>query len=133
MKPMEQTEWYKEFGDRSILIGYRGSQSHGTYRPPVEECSVDDVDVCGITIGPIEYYLGFGGQQTYERMEGDRSTAMVWDLVCWDLRHFFDMLSHSNPNAMAMLWIEKSHYLKLTPAGKLLVDNRDIFSSKQAH
>jgi len=133
MKPVEQTDWYKEFGDKAILLGYRGSQAHGTYRPPTEPASMDDVDVCAITIGPIEQYLGFGGQTTFERMEGDRSTGMVWDLVAWDVKHFVEMLSNSNPNAMCMLWLQPNHYQKLSPAGKTLVDNRDIFSSKNIY
>ena len=133
MKPMEQSDWYREFYDKSILIGYRGSQAHGTYRPPSEPDSVDDVDICAVTIGPLGQYFGFGGQETFERMEGDRSTGMVWDLVCWDIRHFVNMLSHSNPNAMCMLWLRGNHYVRLAPAGELLIKNRDIFSSKDIY
>jgi predicted nucleotidyltransferase len=117
----------------SILFGYRGSQAHGTWRPPTDPTSIDDVDLMGVTIGPIEQYLGFPKQETWERMEDDASTKLMWDIVVYDVRHFVRLLCKCNPNVLGMLYLEPNYYTKLTPAGKLLIENRDVFSSKEAY
>lgn len=126
-------QWHKDFVDKSILFGYRGSQAHGTWRPPTDPTSIDDVDLMGVTIGPIEQYLGFGGQETWERMEEEPSTGLLWDIVVYDIKHFIKLLAKMNPNVLSMLWLKPNYYTKLTPAGKLLIDNRDIFCSKQIY
>lgn len=49
------------------FLGYRGSHSHGTYVPPSNQDGVDDVDLLGVFVAPVEHYLGFGKADTYER------------------------------------------------------------------
>lgn len=135
----KHTQWYRDFHERSILFGYRGSQAHGTWRPPTEPDSIDDVDLMGVVINPIEAYLGLGclpgtgRQETYERMEQDPATGLLWDIVVYDIRHFVHLLCKQNPNVLSMLWLSPNHYTRMTPAGELLIRNRDVFASKQAY
>jgi len=123
----KSTKWLAEFNDSSILLGYRGSQAHGTYRPNTDPNSTDDIDVMGVIVHPKEAYLGFGRQETFERFEDP------WDLVVYDIRHFVRLLCKQNPNVMALLWLRSVDYMKVTDAGRILIDNRDMFVSKEAY
>src|SRR5437763_12828961 len=49
-----------------ISLCWRGSVAHGMYVPKSDPDSIDDKDVMGIYIAPIEHYLGFGRQDVYE-------------------------------------------------------------------
>lgn len=129
----EHMQWHKDLMPKAVLAGYRGSQAHGTWRPPTDPTSIDDVDLMLVTVGPIENYLGFPKQETWERMEDDKSTKLMWDIVAYDIRHFVRLLCKSNPNVLGMLWLEPNYYTKLTPMGQALIDNRDIFVSKAAY
>lgn len=124
---MENTNWYKELQPSSIILGYRGSIVHGTYRPSSEPNSIDDKDIMGVYIAPIEHYFGLGRQDTIERMEGE------WDVVSYELVKFVRLLLKSNPNVLSLLWMEPRHYIKLTRTGELLKENRRLFLSKQAY
>ena len=42
-----------------ISLCWRGSVAHGMYIPKSDPDSIDDKDVMGIYIGPLEHYLGF--------------------------------------------------------------------------
>lgn len=130
---MKRTKWYSEFADKSILMGYRGSQAHGTWRPPTDPTSIDDIDIMAVIVHPKEAYLGFGRQETYERKETDPSTGILWDIVVYDLRHFVRLLVKQNPNVLSMLWLRPNDYAKITTAGQALIYNRGIFISKEAH
>lgn len=123
----KSTKWLAEFSDRAILLGYRGSQAHGTYRPNTEANSTDDIDVMGVIVHPKEAYLGFGRQETFERFEDP------WDLVVYDVRHFVRLLVKQNPNVLAMLWLRPNDYLKVTPAGARLIEKRNLFVSREAY
>lgn len=121
------TKWYAEFAQQSILLGYRGSQAHGTYRPNTDPNSTDDIDIMGVIIHPKEAYLGFGRQETFERFEDP------WDIVCYDIKHFVRLLCKQNPNVLALLWLRPNDYMKVTPMGQLLIENRNLFTSKEAY
>jgi len=124
---MLNTKWYKEFYDNCVLLGYRGSKVHGTWRPNTDPNSIDDIDVMGVMINPIEAYFGFGKQDTFERKEDP------WDVVIYDIRKFVHLLCKMNPNVLSLLWIKSNYYIKVTPIGKLLIDNRNLFISKEAY
>ena len=123
---LNEGEQHFNLWDRAILIGYRGSIAHGTYKPN----HIDDKDVIVVIIPPIEYYFGlrqFGGRGTKELKRG------CWDVVVYEFRKFVSLLVQNNPNVMSMLWLEDDMYLKKTLAGQTLLDNRDLFSSKRAY
>jgi len=127
MVEMKSTQWWKEFNEKSILIGYRGSKTFGTFRPSTDPKSIDDVDVMSVIIQSPEAYYGFGRQETFERME------LPWDVVVYDARKFVSLLTKMNPNVLSLLWLPKNLYIKVTPLGQRLIDNKHLFVSKEAY
>ncbi|MGH3087237.1 MAG: DNA polymerase beta superfamily protein [Rubrobacteraceae bacterium] len=111
----------------SIFLGYRGSHSHGTYIPPSDEAGIDDVDLMGIFVAPVEHYLGFGREDSYERWEGH------YDCVFYEWKKLIKLLLKSNPNVMGMLWLRDEHVLYADESWRYLKENRSVFASKQAY
>ena len=116
--------------DWCILLGYRGSISHGTYRPNNDPNSIDDIDLQGICIPPIDYYYGlkeFGSRGTVEIKKDE------WDIVLFELTKAIRLLEKGNPNVLSILWLDSKQYLNVTGAGQMLIDNRDLFMSKRIY
>lgn len=124
---MKNTKWFQEFEKNAILLGYRGSKTHGTYRPNTEPGSIDDIDVMGVIVHGPEAYYGFGRQETFERMENP------WDVVVYDVRKFVSLCCKMNPNVLSLLWLPQNFYIKQNDLGKLLVARRNLFVSKEAY
>jgi uncharacterized protein len=110
-----------------VLAMRRGSESQGTYVPPVDENSIDDRDIMGVCILPIEHYFGL---KTYQPWEVVDQINGPWDVVLYEFRKFVGLLLKSNPNVIGMLWLDKSDYLKVSLAGQLLIENRSMFMNK---
>ena len=116
--------------DWSVLLGYRGSVSHGTYRPNNDPNSIDDVDLMGICVPPIDYYFGtkqFGSRGTQEIVDNE------WDIVVYEAKKMIHLLAQGNPNVLSMLWMEPEFYIDITPAGQLLIDSRHLFSAAHVY
>lgn len=116
--------------DGAILVGYRGSIAHGMYVPNTDPNSIDDKDVMGIIIPPIDCYFGlkhFGHRGTKERFENE------WDMVIYEIKKYINLLKKSNPNVLSLLWLEDNHYIQRMPEGNLLIDNRNLFVSKSIY
>lgn len=117
------------FPDNLILCGYRGSISHNTYILPTEANSTDDIDLLGVYLAPVEYYIGLGKGKVYrkalERFIGQ------YDAVFYELKKIINMLLKSNPNVLSLLWLKNEHYIKISPAGQEPINNRDAFLSKK--
>jgi predicted nucleotidyltransferase len=109
----------------TILLGYRGSIAHGMYLDPNRPNSVDDIDLMGVAIGPIDSYLGL---ETFEQKE---VFYKEWDSVVYEVRKFVRLLCQANPNVLSLLWLKPEHYLHVTPAGQLLLDHRALFMTKR--
>jgi uncharacterized protein len=117
-------------GDWSILTAYRGSISHNMFVPSTEPTSIDDKDVMAVCVPPIDYYFGlkeFGSRGTKEIKKGE------WDIVIYEARKFIGLLAQGNPNVLAMLWLQKQHYIKVTAAGRLLIDNKHLFIGRHVY
>lgn len=110
-----------------ILLGYRGSIAHGTYRKSTEPNSIDDKDVMGVFIGSEGFYTGFKKSDVGEKMFRE------WDIVQYELKKFVSLLLKSNPNVLMMLWLPEKYYLHKDKYGEMLIQNRDIFVSKHAY
>lgn len=108
-----------------ILEGYRGSIAHGTYVP--KGLGIDDKDIIGVAIPPLEYYFGLKQFEQKEMMQGE------WDIVVYELKKYVRLLLQNNPNVLSLLWLQKNHYTRITPLGQKLIDNRSIFLSKQCY
>jgi len=114
----------------AILTAWRGSIAHGTYVPSSDPGSIDDKDVMAVCVPPIEYYFGlrqFGSAGTREIKRGE------WDIVVYEARKFIRLLSQGNPNVLMMLWLEEEDYMKIAPAGRLLIENRRLFSGRHVY
>lgn len=110
--------------DRLILYAYRGSIAHNLYVPPEEENSTDDVDMIGVFVAPIDYYLGLPRKESIEIKQG------IEDIVLYDVIKFVRLLIKGNPNAISVLWNIPEMYIELEISGKTLLENRKLFSAK---
>lgn len=104
-----------------VLLFRRGSESHGLFRPSTDPNSIDDRDLMGVCIPPIDYYLGLKQWTHAESIKG------CWDVVLYELRKFVGLLVKQNPNVISALWLQPEDYLVISPAGQLFIDNRDLF------
>jgi uncharacterized protein len=114
--------------NRSIIIGLVGSHGYGLSRPS------SDKDYRGIFIAPKVYYLG---SATIEQKDSGWSEPGILDFLddnqdtaIYELRKYVQLAANSNPNILELLWLKE--YLLITPVGKKLLANRQLFLSKKA-
>ena len=118
--------------DRLLPVGlislcWRGSVAHGMYVPKSDPDSIDDKDVMGIYVAPLEHYLGFGRKDVYEQWEGE------WDCVFYELRKFVVLLLNCNPNVLSLLWLKPNGIIFENEVGARLRQHRDLFVTKKAY
>jgi len=111
----------------TILLGYVGSISHGTYTPKTDPNAIDDKDIMGVCVGPERCYHGLGKFEQKEKMLGE------WDSVVYEIRKCFRLLLKQNPNIVGLLWLQEKDYIYVSEAGKRIIESRDLFTSKQAY
>ena len=111
----------------TVLLGYRGSIAHGMYIPSSDPDSIDDKDIMGICIPKLNNYLGFA------HFEQKEIQYKEWDSVIYEIRKYFRLLLKANPNVLSLLWLPRELYIIRTPIGNQIVENRDLFVSKQAY
>lgn len=109
-----------------VVLALMGSHSHGTYFPPEDPDAVDDVDLMGFVVPPLEYHLGL------PRWEHWRFQYEELDIVLYSLDKAFRLLLKSNPNIVGLLWLRDDEYVFRHPAFEVLRAHRDIFSSLAA-
>jgi len=110
-----------------ISLCWRGSVAHGMYLAKSDPNSIDDKDVMGVFIAPLDHYLGFGRKDVYEKWEGE------WDCVFYELRKFIGLLLNCNPNVLSLLWLKPNGIIFESTMGARLRENRDLFVSKKAY
>jgi len=101
------------------------------YIPNTDPNSIDDIDLMGVYLAPLEYYIGLGLGRRYRK--SIEKFVGKYDVVHYELRKFVNLLIKSNPNVLSLLWVKDNHYLKRTDYGDLLIENRDLFVSKLAY
>jgi predicted nucleotidyltransferase len=115
-------------GPWSILLAWRGSVAHGTYRPNTEPNSIDDKDLMGVVIPGTEWIAGL-------RQFGSRGTLEIkrdpWDIVFYDYRKALNLLAKGNPNVLCLLWLPEELYIDLKPAGRALRARRELFATRK--
>ncbi|HSB68030.1 MAG TPA: nucleotidyltransferase domain-containing protein [Candidatus Methylomirabilis sp.] len=109
-----------------VVLALMGSHSHGTYLPPDDPNAVDDVDLMGFVVPPLEFHLGL------PRWEHWRLQQQELDVVLYSLDKAFRLLLKSNPNIVGLLWLREEEYVHRHPVFELLRSRRDIFSSQAA-
>lgn len=110
-----------------ISLCWRGSIAHGMYVPQSNPDSIDDKDVMGVYVGPLEHYLGFGRKDVYEQWAGE------WDCVFYELRKFIGLLLNCNPNVLSLLWLKPNGIIYENEIGARLREHRDLFVTKKAY
>ena len=112
---------------KTIILGYMGSIAHGTYIPSIDPNSIDDKDIMGVCIADENVYFGL------EKFEQKEAKYKEWDSVVYEIRKFFRLLLKGNPNVLGLLWLREPNYIHIDPTGKLIIDNRNLFVSKDAY
>lgn len=111
---------------RAILVGYRGSITHGTR---VEGAGVQpDIDLSVCYIPGLTHYFG----ATAPVASGKHIQVKEYDCAAYELRHFVALMAAANPDVISMLWMRPEHYLRVEPEAQMLIANRDLFTSKVA-
>lgn len=115
---------------KTVLCCYRGSHAHGTYRSPDNPDSIDDTDFMSFVVPDKSCYLGLNDY-------GSRGTVEIkheeLDIVNYEMRKAVNLIAGCNPNMIAALWCDSSHYVVRTPETDALIWNRDLFSTKLAY
>lgn len=117
-----------DWAQNLMMVGYRGSESHGTSLFE-GDMATDDVDVFAISIQPTSWYLGLGGYTNASRQAKDTNGERL-DIQVYDVRKFFHLLAKGNPNVHAYLWLRPEHYLYNTVPGGWTIMARTAFLSK---
>jgi hypothetical protein len=109
-----------------VVLALMGSHSHGTYLPPDEPDAVDDVDLMGFVVPPLDYHLGL------PRWDNWRLQVDELDVVLYSMDKAVRLLLKSNPNIVGLLWLRDEEYAYRTPAFDALQAARGIFSAQTA-
>lgn len=113
--------------DTLIFLCFRGSISHGTYIPNSDPNSIDDKDIIGCYIKPLNHYFGFGGNEHKEKSHGK------WDSICYEIRKLTNLLMKSNPNVLMVLFMNEKMIIKSSEIWEQFVKQKHLFISKQAY
>ena len=127
LKGLSQDQVDRLLPEGLISLCWRGSVAHGMYVPQSDPDSIDDKDVMGIYIAPLEHYLGFGREDVYEKWEGE------WDCVFYEVRKFIGLLLNCNPNVLSLLWLKPNGIIYENAFGAQLREHRDLFVTRKAY
>lgn len=102
-----------------LFLTVHGSISYGLNTPE------SDVDLRGICTTPRQYLHGF-----MERFDQWILNEPL-DATIFNVKKFFSLASNTNPNALEIIFTEPEDHLLVTDAGRMILDHRDLFLSKQ--
>lgn len=109
-----------------VVLALMGSHSHGTYFPPEDPYAIDDVDLMGFVVPPLEYHLGLPRWEHW-RMQYDEL-----DVVLYSVDKAIRLLLKSNPNIVGMLWLREDEYVYRSDVFAPMLAERSIFSSRRS-
>src|SRR5215510_14602564 len=109
-----------------LVLGLMRSHSHGTYIPPAEPDAIDDVDLMGCLVPPVEYHIGLPRWQHWVFQFEEL------DVVIYSRERAFRLLLKSNPNIVGLLWLRDDGYVHRHPLFDRVRSSRAIFSSLEA-
>lgn len=116
-----------EWAHSCLVLGYVGSQSHGTYVAPEDPDAIDDVDMMGVLLPPRRYLLGL------EKFEHWTLQKDELDVVAYSLHKFVGLLLKGNPNVLGLLWLRDSEYLQRSDSFLELQAHRRLFAAKSVY
>ena len=102
-----------------LIVGMGGSYAYGT------NTETSDIDVRGVYMNPRDEIFGI-------TPDSEQFVSTVTDTTLYSLRKFFHLLTSCNPNLIELMGLRAEDYLVVTPEGRLILDNKEIFLSKRA-
>lgn len=124
----------KAFDPALIVLSFRGSIAHGTYRPNSDENSIDDIDLVAVTMPSLKSLLTVSQHNSglgENLMTGTDIKHNEWDIVQYTLQHLFSLLKQGNPNVLSMLWTN-AHVFESAYWHKVK-ENRQLFASQNIY
>lgn len=103
---------------RILFLTVGGSYAYGT------NILGSDLDIRGVVLERETDSLGLTDFEQYV----DTKT----DTVIYSLKKFLKFARECNPNIIEMLYAKPEHYFYVSPVGKKLLENRDLFLTKRA-
>lgn len=107
----------EHLGDNIILLALGGSHAYGTNTP------TSDLDIRGIALEKPENLIGY---QNFEQVINEAT-----DTTIYAFNKIIHLLTDANPNVIEILGLEEDQYLYLSPLGRELIKNRDLFLSQK--
>jgi hypothetical protein len=111
----------------STFLGFVGSKSHGTYTPPDDPDTIDDIDMMGVVVPPPLYAMGL---HNFEHWTLQRDEL---DVVVYSLDKFVRLLLKGNPNVLGLLWLRAEDNLSVPEWWTRLVAHREWFAAKSVY
>ena len=105
----------KHLGKNILFLTLSGSHAYGT------NVEGSDIDIRGAAGSPD--ILGFNH---FEQVIDNKT-----DTVIFAIGKFVSMLVQCNPNVIELLGNDPELYVNMTPEGKMLLDNKELFLSKR--
>ena len=106
-------------GKNLLFVCIYGSYAYGTNRPE------SDIDIRGVALDNVSSLIGLDNFEQYQ----DKET----DTVIYSFSKFVRLARQNNPNIIELLFLEKEHYLYISPLGQILLDNRHIFLCRRSY
>lgn len=108
----------EHLGSNIILLGLGGSYAYGT------NVEGSDIDIRGCALNRKKEILT---NQNFEQFLDEPT-----DTTIYSFNKLVSLLSACNPNTIEILGCKPEHYLYVSPVGKELLDNANMFLSRQA-
>lgn len=104
-------------GNNIILLGLGGSHAYGLDTPE------SDLDIRGIALNNKNDIL--------LRKDFEQVLNKETDTIIYSFEKMVHLLLNMNPNICEILGLKPEHYLYISPIGKELLNNKDLFISKR--
>lgn len=108
----------EHLGSNIILLGLGGSYAYGT------NVEGSDIDIRGCALNRKKKILT---NQNFEQFLNEST-----DTVIYSFNKLVSLLSACNPNTIEILGCKPEHYLYVSPVGQELLNNANMFLSRQA-
>lgn len=111
----------------TFLMGEYGSRAMGT------DNEFSDNDYMGVAVESKDFVIGLNSweqDQIKTALPGQRSGHGDVDQTIYSLRKWARLAAKGNPTVLSLLYLPE--YIVISELGQKLIDNRDIFLSKEA-
>jgi uncharacterized protein len=112
----------------TISVGLRGSIAHNTYIPKEDPNSIDDIDILGVYVAPLDHYIGLNQIPETKEFWVDNL-----DCVFYEVRKFVSMLLTFNPNVITYIWTKEEFIISETKEFKQYRNKPSMFNSKRVY